>query len=173
MAKENILKVRADDDEKGIIELIAKKRGQSVSLYLLEQGLLPSRVVAQVDDSVKTDEELENERQLKELIDFVGVGNLLDKLQDITKSRSDVKKWGWALMERLSGPAIQTTGVSSGKIIENKWEGWEIQTNPDGEKAPYYSEYYNDNVISVAKGTKTQVIKEGEDGWDYFINQLQ
>lgn len=154
--------MRVGEEELIKIKEYAVIKGQNLSGYLISCGLKGGSVF----------EESADEKQLKELIDFVGLSNLLDKLHDITKSR-DVKKWGWLLMERLSGPAIQVTGVSSEKLTDNKWEGWEILPNPDGESIPYYSESYQDNVIVVGKGIKSQIIKEGEDGWDYFINQLQ
>lgn len=182
MAKENILKVRADDKEKDIIEALAKKKGQSVSLYLLEQGLIPSRivahseeVVAHVDESVKTEAEIENERQLKELMDFIGLDNFLDRLSDITRSRSDVKKWGWLLMEKLSGPATAFVGISSEKKVssDDKWDGWRVVPNQYGEKEPTINEAGDTMLLKVSNGKRDVVLTEGEEGWDYFINQLE
>lgn len=133
---------------------------------------------------------------IKELKSVTGSMDEKDWLIFLKRVRNVPKVWtdlyeglgGESFVQKLANKALSNNpmrlGIYLNSLVESnvsqetdKWAGYEIVPNPNGEKEKYFSEYYNTAVIVVEKKRNgvivdTKTIKQDEDGWKTFVTKL-
>lgn len=174
MRKDKTLRVRLDEQEMASIEHAARERSQDVSAY--------ARDILTLNPSGKNTVPNIPEDWVK-LIPLLGE-KFLDKIAVMSGDRFSHAVWAVYLLQALNMIPVAPQGVVISHGAQNRqtvpgeatnpYVGWEVETNPDGLKKPYWSEHYEARVIVLVHPTvksKTVVLKEGEPFYQDFANQ--